>query len=104
MKSAVSISDFKITDDGGKRRVSVFGMGWTGYTVSGYGSVFVPSFDGLDADEAAEKAQEVADEAEEIASMVVFDSELENMAHYFYNLGRQHGMEAVAEEMNKIMS
>jgi hypothetical protein len=63
-KEADSISDFKVIDDGGYRRVSVFGMGWTGFTLQ-----------------------------------YLDTNELEKMAHYFYILGREHGIAVTKEEL-----
>jgi hypothetical protein len=103
MKSADNVSDFTVVSDGGNRRVSVFGMGWTGYTLGGGCSrIIVPDFDSFDdAEEIAEKAEAIAAEAEEIAAFAVYDDDLRKMAHYFYNLGRQHGVEATREEAGK---
>jgi hypothetical protein len=55
----------------------------------------------LDAEEIAEKAEAIAAEAEGIAAFAVYDDDLRKMAHYFYNLGRQHGVEAAREEAGK---
>jgi hypothetical protein len=67
-KSADSVSDFKVIGDGKFRRVSVLGMGWEGYTL--YATTYE----------------------------IVTDDELCKMAHYFYNLGRQHGLDSVHAE------
>jgi hypothetical protein len=92
MKSADSVSDFKVVDDGGCRRVSVFGMGWTGYTLPRVHSTDV--FD--DPPAGSEEIELDATDAETVAYQVVFDDVLASMAHYFYNLGRQHGMETAS--------
>jgi hypothetical protein len=98
LKEANSVSDFKVINDGGSRRVSVFGMGWTGYTlpVSTIDSVFghveeieTEEADGVDLD---------IDDIMAAASLVVMNEDLEAMAHYFYNLGREHGIEKSKKE------
>jgi hypothetical protein len=68
-KSVDSVSDFKVIDDNGFRRIFVFGMGWTGYTL-----------------------------LNSAAFEVVRDDELSKMAYYFYNLGKQHGLKFAKDE------
>jgi hypothetical protein len=90
LKKAESVSDFKVIDDNGCRRVSVFGMGWTGHTL--------PSNSVKDVFETVEENEDsdtVVDDEELrlTAHNVVWDDDLSAMAHYFYNLGREHGLE-----------
>jgi hypothetical protein len=91
LKKADNISDFKIMSDNGSRRISVMGMGWTGYTLEKNSAMDV--FDGFSDNE--DISVDFAD-AQVIAYRVVFDEELQKIAHYFYNLGRQHGLEAAS--------
>jgi hypothetical protein len=95
-KSADSVLDFKVIDDDGCRRISIFGMGWTGYTLRHLSAVDV--FDNFDENEETKLDMS---EMNLLASQVVFNEDLEYMAHYFYNLGRQHGIESVKDEMDK---
>ena len=90
---ADSISDFKIIDDGGCRRVSVFGMGWTGFTL-GKADDSVVDFRTNDLGE--DPVLEWGD-FNFLLSQCVFDDDLSALAHYFYNLGRQHGAEELAK-------
>jgi hypothetical protein len=93
MKSAESVSDFKVTDDNGFRRIFVFNMGWAGYT-----------FEKLFAHDIFENINDNEDVTMDIDDLnsatfeVVRDDELSKMAHYFYNLGRQHGLESTKDE------
>jgi len=90
LKRADSVTDFRVINDGGCRRVSVFGMGWTGFTLHRQTSTDV--FGAELEDQDGNLTIEVADL--EIASdFVVWDEDLEEMAHYFYCLGREHGKE-----------
>jgi hypothetical protein len=93
MKSADSVSDFRIVDDNGFRRVSVLGMGWTGYTLERLSAHDI--FEGINDNEAVE--MDITD-LNSAAFEVVRDDELSKMAHYFYNLGRQHGLESARNE------
>lgn len=96
LKSADSISDFRIVSDGGYRRVSVFGMGWTGYTLPKYTNSDV--FENDD----KEEIPTGLDVPNDIANQIVFDDDLKRLAHYFYNLGRQHGLEAAQAGIKNI--
>jgi len=85
LKRANNLSDFKCVNENGCRRINIFGMGYTGFSLpvhdySGvFGSVEENRLDSSDLDVAA--------------SFVVYDEDLEELAHYFYNLGREHGVE-----------
>jgi hypothetical protein len=98
MKKADRISDFRVGEDNGCRRVSVFGMGWTGYTLPRLDANNV--FEDADFDDADEYGNIKLDieYANSVAYEVVSDNDLVKMAHYFYNLGRQHGIETALEE------
>jgi hypothetical protein len=95
-KSADSVSDFKVIDDSGFRRISVLGMGWTGYTLEKLSVHDI--FEGIDDNEGVK--MDIA-ELNSAAFEVVRDDELSKMARYFYNLGRQHGIEVTKDEMGK---
>jgi hypothetical protein len=88
-KSADSVSDFKVIGDGKFRRVSVLGMGWEGYTLEKLSVSEV--FGDIDA-----IGNVTLDSGELYAAayVVVTDDELCKMAHYFYNLGRLHGLDS----------
>jgi hypothetical protein len=96
LKEANSLGDFKITSDNECRRISVIGMGWTGYTLEKNFPQNV--FDDIDEDGGATLDDS---NARIISNLVVFDDELERIAYYFYNLGRQHGRESSSKEENR---
>jgi len=83
-----SVFDFKVVADERCRRINVFGTG-CGYTLPErtYDDVF-PDVETKDGDD---DALDIDVETLRVAaSFVVWDDDLEKLAHYFYNLGKEH--------------
>jgi len=90
LERADGVSDFKVIQEDGYRRVSVFGMGYTGYTLPKNDIHDV--FGAVETKDDDDDSPDIDfDDLRTASYFVVWDGDLEKLAHYFYNLGREHG-------------